>query len=140
MSELIKRITRVAGQDFDSAECRVKNPHITARESIELANYIAALQAERDALASKCLSLENFCAEVAAVFENMGDSSINSARLKRIDSVMNVDAKTVLTARDAEVAKEAFIAGIRLRSQGSCNDWHKAAEEYAAQLRAKAQQ
>lgn len=49
--EVAKRLENRAGQDFDSRDCRVTNPHITARESIELADYIAALEAERDALA-----------------------------------------------------------------------------------------
>ena len=102
----------------------------------------ASLQAERDALAAKCLRLENFCAEVAAVFENMGNSSINSARLKRIDKTMNADAKSVLAAHDAEVAKTAFIAGAE-EAMEEYNapmpfNVNRMAEHYAAQLRAKA--
>lgn len=40
----IKRLTDVAGQDFNSPTCRVRSPHITARESIEIADYIVAQQ------------------------------------------------------------------------------------------------
>jgi hypothetical protein len=40
----IKRLTDKAGQDFDSPKCRVRSPHITARESIEIGNYIVELQ------------------------------------------------------------------------------------------------
>ncbi len=50
MSNVVERIIEVAGQDFDSPDCRVNNPRITARESIEIADYIVALKAERDAL------------------------------------------------------------------------------------------
>ena len=36
----ITRLTDVAGQDFNSRKCRVRSPHITARDSIEIGNYI----------------------------------------------------------------------------------------------------
>ena len=49
--QVAKRLEQCAGQDFESRDCRVTNPHITARESIELADYIAAIEAERDAMA-----------------------------------------------------------------------------------------
>ena len=41
--QVAKRLEQCAGQDFESRDCRVTNPHITARESIELADYIAAV-------------------------------------------------------------------------------------------------
>ena len=44
MKNVVKRILEVAGENFDDPKCRVTNPHITARESIELANYIKELQ------------------------------------------------------------------------------------------------
>lgn len=50
---LIERIKAVAGQDFDSYGCRVRNPHITARQSIEIADYIVELEKERDELAAQ---------------------------------------------------------------------------------------
>jgi hypothetical protein len=53
MSNVIKRIKAVAGQDFSSRDCRVVNPRITARESIEIANYIVQLESGFDALASQ---------------------------------------------------------------------------------------
>ena len=40
----ITRLTDVAGQDFTSPKCRVRSPHITARDSIEIGNYIVAKQ------------------------------------------------------------------------------------------------
>ena len=40
----IDRLTNVAGQDFDSPKCRVRSPHITARDSIEIGGYIVAQQ------------------------------------------------------------------------------------------------
>lgn len=79
----------------------------------EISAALIEMQAERDALAAKCVSLENFCAEVAAVFESMGDSSINSARLKRIDKEMNTDAASILADHDAEVAKAAVLSTLR---------------------------
>ena len=51
----IKRLTNVAGQDFDSSKCRVRSPHITARDSIEIGDYIVAQQ-ERIAELEKALS------------------------------------------------------------------------------------
>jgi hypothetical protein len=38
----IKRLTKLAGEDFSSSKCRVRNPHITARDSIEIGSYIVA--------------------------------------------------------------------------------------------------
>lgn len=67
---------------------------------------------ELELVAAKCVALENFCAEVASVFENMGDSTINKARLKRIDAEMNCDPKAILAARDARVARAGFMAGV----------------------------
>ncbi len=52
-SGLIERIKAVAGQDFDSYSCRVRNPHITARQSIEIADYIVVLERERNELAAR---------------------------------------------------------------------------------------
>jgi hypothetical protein len=46
----IKRLTDVAGQDFTSPKCRVRSPHITARESIEIGDYIVAQQNKIDKL------------------------------------------------------------------------------------------
>ena len=40
----ITRLTNIAGQDFDSPKCRVRSPHITARDSIEIGGYIVAKQ------------------------------------------------------------------------------------------------
>jgi hypothetical protein len=38
----IKRLTKLAGKDFSSSKCRVRNPQITARDSIEIGSYIVA--------------------------------------------------------------------------------------------------
>lgn len=43
-------------------------------------------------------------------------------------------AKNGLTDILAEAGRAGFVAGIRLRSTGPCNDWHKAAEKYAASI------
>ena len=40
----ITRLTSLANENFDSPKCRVTNPHITARESIEIGKYIVDLQ------------------------------------------------------------------------------------------------
>lgn len=42
--DVLKRLENIAGEDFDSRECRVTNPRITARDSIEIANYVKALE------------------------------------------------------------------------------------------------
>ena len=47
---LIDRLKNVAGQEFDNPKCRVRNPNITARESIEIGNYIISLENERKIL------------------------------------------------------------------------------------------
>lgn len=44
MKNVVRRVLEVAGKDFNDPKCRVTNPHITARESVELANYIKELQ------------------------------------------------------------------------------------------------
>lgn len=46
VTNIIERLRTVAGEDFDSRECRVTNPRITARESIVIADHIVALEAE----------------------------------------------------------------------------------------------
>lgn len=48
MGNVIERVRKVAGQDFNSPKCRVTNPRITARESIELADYILGLERKLD--------------------------------------------------------------------------------------------
>lgn len=40
----ITRLTSIAHENFDDRKCRVSNPHITARESIEIGKYIVDLQ------------------------------------------------------------------------------------------------
>ena len=40
----ITRLTDVAGQDFTNPKCRVRSPHITARDSIEIGDYIVTQQ------------------------------------------------------------------------------------------------
>ena len=41
---VVSRIKSRAGQDFNDLKCRVRNPHITARESIQIADYIVGLE------------------------------------------------------------------------------------------------
>jgi len=71
--QVVKRLEQCAGQDFDSRECRVTNPNITARESIALADYIAAVEAERDALAAQVEQLR-LAALNAISFMSGGDA------------------------------------------------------------------
>ena len=40
----ITRLTSIAHEDFNDRRCRVTNPRITARESIEIGKYIVDLQ------------------------------------------------------------------------------------------------
>ena len=47
----IKRLTDLA--DFTNPKCRVRSPHITARESIEIGDYIVGLQNRIDELESE---------------------------------------------------------------------------------------
>ena len=42
--DVLKRLAGVAGEDFNSRGCRVTNPRITARESIEIADYVHYLE------------------------------------------------------------------------------------------------
>lgn len=75
MSDLIKRIISVAGEDFDSRDCRVTNPHITARESIELANYIVALQAElKSVLAQRAEEARLYVADKTVLQAQLADA------------------------------------------------------------------
>jgi len=75
MSDIIKRITSVAGEDFNSRDCRVTNPHITARESIELANYIVALEADLKAvLAERAEEARLYVADKAVLQAQLADA------------------------------------------------------------------
>lgn len=42
--DVLKRLEPIVGENFDSRECRVTNPRITARESIEIADYVKDLE------------------------------------------------------------------------------------------------
>lgn len=42
--DCIERLKKVAGQNYDDPKCRVRNPNITARESIEIGNHIVILE------------------------------------------------------------------------------------------------
>ena len=64
----ITRLTNLAGQDFTNPKCRVRSPHITARESIEIGDYIVAqqeriaeLEKEQATLLSCLLGISNRC-------------------------------------------------------------------------------
>lgn len=48
MTDIVTRLLLVAGEDFTARDCRVTNPRITARESIEIANYIKSLKDDLD--------------------------------------------------------------------------------------------
>ena len=60
--QVAKRLEQCIGQDFDSRDCRVTNPNITARESIALADYIAAVEGERDAALAQVEQLQKLMA------------------------------------------------------------------------------
>jgi len=102
--QVAKRLEQCVGQDFDSRDCRVTNPHITARESIELADYIAALEAERDALAAQVEQLR-LAALNAISFMSGGDAK---AALR---DAYDATPAQYLTERDAEVAADAYWKG-----------------------------
>lgn len=54
---VVQRVIAVAGENFDSRGCRVTNPYITARESIELGDYIVALEEENRKLNSRLVAV-----------------------------------------------------------------------------------
>lgn len=54
---VVQRVIAVAGENFDSRGCRVTNPYITARESIELGDYIVALEEENRKLNSRLVAI-----------------------------------------------------------------------------------
>lgn len=54
---VVQRVIAVAGENFDSRGCRVTNPYITARESIELGDYIVALEEENKKLNSRLVAI-----------------------------------------------------------------------------------
>ena len=54
---VVQRVIAVAGENFDSRGCRVTNPYITARESIELGDYIVALEEENKKLNSRIIAI-----------------------------------------------------------------------------------
>jgi hypothetical protein len=102
--EVAKRLEQCAGQDFYSRDCRVTNPHITARESIELADYIAAVEAERDALAAQVNILRKAIIDAT----NNGAVTDTGKWVYRIDdSVLDKTPAQCLAERDAEVAAKA---------------------------------
>lgn len=57
--EVVQRVLRVAGENFDSRDCRVTNPHITARESIVLADYIVLLESQNKYLLDRLATITN---------------------------------------------------------------------------------
>lgn len=57
--EVVQRVLRVAGENFDSRDCRVTNPHITARESIVLADYITHLEAQNKYLLDRLATVRD---------------------------------------------------------------------------------
>jgi hypothetical protein len=61
----IKRLTKLAGEDFSSSKCRVRNPQITARDSIEIGSYIVAQE-------KRILELENELNEAIEIIEHSG--------------------------------------------------------------------
>ena len=101
--EAAKRLENCAGQDFDSRDCRVTNPHITARESIEIADYIAELEAERDALAAQVEQLREFAALILE-WKEYG--------FEKAQELLSKTPDQCLAARDAEVKAQAVIDSI----------------------------
>ena len=60
----VQRLIEKAGQDFTAYSCRVTNPHITARESIVIGDYIVELQAELAKVTSERDKLEQAQSEL----------------------------------------------------------------------------
>lgn len=105
MSNVIERVTALAGQKFDSRECRVTNPHITARESIELADHIVALIAERDALAATL-------SEIQQASQDYSDGKITRYEfVKKLAFLAAVQPQQHLAEIRAEAGRAGFIAG-----------------------------
>ena len=57
--DVLKRLQDVTGENFDSRECRVTNPRITARESIEIADYVLYLEKQNIELRRLLMFAEN---------------------------------------------------------------------------------
>ena len=116
--QVAKRLEQCLDQDFDSRDCRVTSPHITARESIELADYIAALEAERDAALAQVDQLQH--------------------RVKDLQNA-NKLASQCLVKRDAEIAAKAVEAfGNWMLKNKRYNLGVQLCEQYANQLRQQA--
>jgi len=143
--EAAKRLENCAGQDFDSRDCRVTNPHITARESIELADYIAELEAERDALAAQVDILRKAIIDATnngAVTDtgkwvySIDDSALNKAPAQ---CLAEIKAQAVADAVNTHPEKIAYIEHYgQTRSRGDYYDlWLSSSDliQYANQLR-----
>jgi len=76
----VQRLIEKAGQDFTAYGCRVTNPHITARESIVIGDYIVELQAE---LAKVTAERDAVC---LAVFDQRG-KPVNAELLSKVRAI-----------------------------------------------------
>jgi hypothetical protein len=127
MSNVIERITALAGQKFDSRECRVTNPHITARESIELADHIVALIAERDALAAQVEALKylaKFWINQAKPYQPSEQEFKTWLALGHESKSLRSSPHQPLAEIRAEAGRVGFIAGANEFSASASMDDH----------------
>lgn len=131
-SGLIERIKAVAGQDFDSYGCRVRNPHITARQSIEIADYIVELEQERNELAAQVERLRTDVFEEIEnrdISESAADSLANEiARFFGIDIGEHSSANSPLD-NAFEVVPDTTLSALKAQWQAEIH------EQYAAVAR-----
>lgn len=83
---VIERLKTVAGEDFNSRECRVTNPRITARESIEIANYIVKLENELSEAKQKSIMMNHVALELHGVITEFRSMPCSSLKTRMFDA------------------------------------------------------
>ena len=97
----ITRLTDVAGQDFNNSKCRVRSPHITARDSIEIGDYIVAqqrriaeLEEERDVRNLEQQEKGVYDVRVTTGFWNLSTCALRQ-HLREYEDILNKQAKAL---------------------------------------------
>jgi len=107
-----------------------------ARSMLYGSGYLAHLQTHCDTIERRKTPSEKETVALASLRAAL-EKYERLACLKLNEVCQSTPAQCLAEVK-AQAGRDGFIAGIRLRSKGSCNDWQKAGEEYANQLRQQA--
>jgi hypothetical protein len=141
---VIERLKAVAGEDFNSRECRVTNPRITARESIEIADYIVQIERQNQELAAQVEALSKLHSDLTnadMVFEDDAHSGylITTEQIDEMEHLLATPAACLAHVR-AEAGRAGFVAGAEWWAKCELEDTlhldeQSAANQYAESIR-----